>query len=137
MLRIVTLITSIIFSTVAIAEQSPTHYGFKSASRLDEMEAEYERLAAQKTADFQPMKILNRLPQPKLTRSLANAAAKVIAGQDLRGAWVEPATHRNRSKIATGAPSIHCRTFASNIMTLAKFVAAKVNTLSSMPSENY
>ncbi len=113
-----------------------THYSFKSTSRLDEIEAEYDRLAGQKPADFRPVKILNPRTQPKLTDELANAAAKIIAGQDARGAWVEPAHYRNRTNLATGAPSIGCRTFAANIMTLARFIAATANTLPPKSAEN-
>jgi hypothetical protein len=102
----------------------PTHYGFKATSRLDVIEAEYQRLAGLKPTDFQPIEILKPFERPEMTDKLTAAAAKIVAAQDQRGAWVEPAHYRNRTKIATGTPSINSRTFAANIVTLAKYLAA-------------
>jgi hypothetical protein len=53
-----------------------------------------------------------------------DTAAKLVQTQDARGAWVEPAYFRARSKMPAGASSISCRTFATNIMALAQYIAA-------------
>jgi len=105
----------------------PTHYGFKATSRLDAIEAEYQRLADQDPADFQAIRILQPRQQPKMTDKLTAATARIVAEQDTRGAWVEPAHYRNRTKIATGSPSINSRTFARNLVTLAKYISASKN----------
>ncbi|MBX3439436.1 MAG: hypothetical protein KF861_18250, partial [Planctomycetaceae bacterium] len=64
----------------------PTHYSFKSTSRLDAIEAEYERLRATPNDELSRPQ---RSTRPRLTTALAEQAAAVLAALDERGAWVE------------------------------------------------
>jgi PelA/Pel-15E family pectate lyase len=102
----------------------PTHYDFKSRNRLDEIESRFERLAATADSDVSRVRVFQKQPTPVLTKELARTAAKLVQTQDARGAWVEPAYFRARSKMPAGMPSLSCRTFAANIATLARYVAA-------------
>jgi hypothetical protein len=63
----------------------PTHYAFKVASRLDAIDAEYQRLLE---AGPTPS-IGTERRRPRLSRSLAEQARRAIEGLDERGAWVE------------------------------------------------
>ena len=102
----------------------PTHYGFKASSRLDELEAKYERLVALSDEESPRSKSFE-LPEPPLvSRKLAVRAAQVIESLDEQGAWIEPASRRAGSKIPAGAPSLSCRTFVKNVEILAQFIGA-------------
>ncbi len=97
----------------------PTHYGFKVGSKLEAIRVEYERLRASGAPRPREPSAAAR---PRLTRSLANQAEALIRQLDERGAWVEPG--RLRSFDDDAARVIESRTFANNIRTLARFVAA-------------
>jgi PelA/Pel-15E family pectate lyase len=103
----------------------PTHYGFKSANRLDAIEAKYARLSSIPNSQWRPTRILQTPKPPKSSTDLTKKAAAIIQAQDKQGAWVELAPSRARSNIMAGTPSISTRTFVANIVTLAKFIAAE------------
>lgn len=101
----------------------PTHYGFKATSRLDRIQAKLDRVSA--IDSKRPLaRVLKEARAPKLTKELMEQTARVVASQDARGAWIEPAFHRDRSNIRKGTPSLHCSTFAFNVVTLARYIAA-------------
>lgn len=103
----------------------PTHYGFKAENRLDLIEAEYQRLAAITEEDWKPARLLPPTETPERTTELADAAAKIVAAQNEKGAWIEPAPARDRSRIEKGTPMLDVAHFNRNIVTLARFIAAK------------
>jgi hypothetical protein len=94
----------------------PTHYAFKVGARLDS-------IVPQSLADLARARTSSRLETPRLTSSLRNQAAEVVAKLDSRGAWVE----RGRLNSA-GAEEvkeiIDTRTFIKNIETLSRFIQA-------------
>lgn len=102
----------------------PTHYGFKSKSRLERIEASFQRLIATADSEVSRVGVFQKQQQPTLTKELAGAAAKLVQTQDARGAWVEPAYFRSRSKMPAEKPSLSCGTFATNIVMLARYIAA-------------
>jgi PelA/Pel-15E family pectate lyase len=102
----------------------PTHYGFKSQNQLDEIETKFQQLIATADSEVSPVRVSPEQKPQRLTKNLIDTAAKLVQTQDARGAWVEPAYFRARSKMPAGASSISCRTFATNIMALAQYIAA-------------
>jgi len=96
---------------------TPTHYGFVWESRLDEIEARYERLAA---ADPASLPKMGSSPIPNLEQQ----SRLIIACLDARGAWPEAGPLRfHRIEPASGV--IRCQTFAENIRTLCRFISGK------------
>ncbi|MEO2045456.1 MAG: polysaccharide lyase, partial [Pirellulales bacterium] len=102
----------------------PTHYGFKATSRLDSIAARYQQLATTADSKGKPVELLRHHPTPSMSSKLAAKASQLIAQQDVRGAWVEPAYYRARSRMPKGMPSLRSATFAKNIVTLAEYLAA-------------
>ncbi len=99
----------------------PTHYGFKVASKLDSIEAEYERLLKTNPSE------LNRKSSPRtyrMSRSLAEQARQAIDSLDARGAWVEDGSMRALGPDDKTRRVIDTRTFIRNVETLSKFIAA-------------
>ncbi len=105
-------------------EDLPTHYGFKTQNRLDEIESKFERLTATSDSKVSGIQVFRKKQIPPLSKSLADRASRIVQTQDSRGAWVEPAYYRARSKMPKGTPSLTCRTFANNLVTLARYIAA-------------
>jgi len=103
----------------------PTHYGFKSRSRLDAIASKYERLSEKSETAWHPVSALQPPATPEPSANMAKTVAAIIDAQDERGAWVEPANFRARSDMTKGAPSLTTRTFNRNILTLARFIAAE------------
>jgi len=102
----------------------PTHYGFKSGNRLDEISARFERLTATTESQKHRATAFQKPNRPMMSEKLTAKAQKLVQTQDERGAWVEPAPNRARSKIPTGTPSLGSRTFAANVVALAQYIAA-------------
>ncbi len=102
----------------------PTHYGFKVSSKLDAIEAEYERvLALPPDALKQPA----RRPAPAQERassSLEGQARHVIAALDERGAWVEPGQLRHAKQEGV-TRIVDMQTFAKNIEVLSRYLGSK------------
>ena len=96
----------------------PTHYGFKVSSKLDRIERDYKRLLATPKNKLAPRR---RRVSTKLTRALQTEAAKLVASLDKRGAWVEAGRLRRAGEANR---IISTSTFAKNIVTLARYVAA-------------
>lgn len=99
----------------------PTHYGFKVSSRLDSIEAEYQRLL--KTDPDR----LNPKPSKRtyrMSNSLADQARKAIDSLDERGAWVEAGSLKAQGSDDKTKRIIDTRTFVRNVEALARFIAA-------------
>lgn len=99
----------------------PTHYGFKIGSKLDAIEAEYERLLQTAPAELKPRE---SKPTYKMSRSIAERARAAIDALDRRGAWVEPGTLRSYGDDDPTKRVIDTRTFVKNVEALSKFIAA-------------
>jgi len=94
------------------AEDMPKHYGFLRESRLDAIEAEYQRLLADGACDA-----------PASPPS-ADEVAAIIAAMDQRGAWVEQGVLDAWDREPeTGI--ISSWTFNANVSALAAYIAAQ------------
>lgn len=95
----------------------PTHYGFKVASNLGPLEAEYERVKA-----LDPKALKKQPGKPKATDELTAQTKAVIAALDDRGRWVEDGALRS----APNGPKriISCQTFCKNVAVLTAYLAA-------------
>lgn len=99
----------------------PTHYGFTTSSRLDQIEQEYERLRNTSVSDLHA----SDEPSPsRMTSKLQQRAAKIIASLDERGAWVQEGRMRNFGEDDHTRRVIESATFAENLRTLATYVAS-------------
>ncbi len=98
-------------------DDTPTHYGFVWESRLDEIEAEYQRLAA---ADPVSLSKLGSSPRTNLEPQ----ARLIIACLDERDAWLEAGPLRFH-RIEPEFGVIRCQTFAENVKALCRFIADK------------
>ena len=101
-------------------DDMPTHYGFKVSSRVDRLQAEYNKLLE---ADPATLKTRDRKPSYKMSGSLAKQAEEVVKALDKRGAWVETGRLRTYED-ADNVPVIETTTFIANVETLSKFIAA-------------
>ncbi|MDA1055172.1 MAG: hypothetical protein O3C40_32520 [Planctomycetota bacterium] len=99
----------------------PTHYGFKVGSKLDSIEAEYERLLKTDPAKLKPRE---SKPTYKMSRSLAEQARATIDALDKRGAWVEPGTLKSYGSDDPTKRVIDTRTYVKHVEALSKFIAA-------------
>jgi len=91
-------------------EDVPKHYGFIRESRLDEIEAEYERLLAE-----------GPTPAPTSPPSGEEVAA-IIDAMDERGAWVEEGVPDAWDREPeTGV--IESSTFIDNVAALCAFIS--------------
>jgi hypothetical protein len=98
------------------SDDMPTHYKFIWDSRLEAIEAEYQRLLAADPATL--------AAPPKVdTAKLAAQAAAAIKGLDDRGAWVERGTIRFH-EVEPPSGAIKCRTFADRVHVLSQFLVA-------------
>ncbi len=99
----------------------PAHYGFVFDSRLDEIEAEYQRLKEEV-----PVASRND-DSPHRTPELTARVQAIIAGQDSRGAWTEPGFVRDQDgrKITPEDGIIQSATFAENLRTLSTYLKAR------------
>ncbi len=99
----------------------PTHYSFKIGSKLDSIEAEYNRLVKTDPAKLKPRE---SKPTYSMSRSLAEQTRAVIDALDQRGAWVEPGTLRTYGNDDPTKRVIDTQTFAKNVEVLSRFIAA-------------
>ncbi|HVA47821.1 MAG TPA: pectate lyase [Pirellulales bacterium] len=94
----------------------PTHYGFKVASKLDEIEKEYEALSAgdKQTTATKPGRV---------TRGMEDRARAAIEGLDDRGAWVTEDKLRYQAYVG---PIIDMSVAVKNLNVLADYLAATI-----------
>jgi hypothetical protein len=99
----------------------PTHYAFIVSSRLDRIEADYQR--ARERGPSPPA--AGRAPErPTMSSALARDARAAIDALDARGAWVQEGRLRNFGSGDDTREVIDSRTFIEILQTLARFVAA-------------
>lgn len=100
------------------SDDVPTHYSFVVSSKLGSIEKEYERAKERGKdawSDYRP-------PTPvQLTKGLKQSAEKVANALDERGAWLERKQMRGSD---SEEDVIDMRTFANNLVTLARYVGA-------------
>lgn len=107
-------------------DDMPTHYAFKVGSRLDAIQQEYERcLATPPKPVAVPVKPV--VDKPRMTDSLARRAQQAVAALDDRGAWVQNGRMRYHGADDPTRRVIESRTFATNLLTLAQYLAASEN----------
>jgi hypothetical protein len=93
------------------AEEMPKHYGFLRESRLDAIEAEYQRLLTE-----------GACPKPTASPS-AEEVARIIGALDDRGAWVEEGVLDAWDRSPEGG-IISSATFIENVEVLADWMEA-------------
>jgi hypothetical protein len=100
----------------------PTHYGFKVASRVEQLQRQYDELS--KLSPDALARRRNRSPEsPRITPSLENQVRQVIAALDQRGAWVEEGKLRYHGKADDTTRIIDSATFAKNVDFLSRYLA--------------
>lgn len=97
----------------------PTHYGFKVGSKLDSLEAEYERLLKTDPSKLKPRE---SKPTYRMSESLAKLVQEAMDKMDKRGAWIDWGYLRTHEKSGPGI--IDTATFVRNVQDLSKFIAA-------------
>lgn len=102
----------------------PTHYGFKVGSKLDSIEAEYERVLK---SDPAKLKTRESKPTYSMSRSITEQARLAVDSLDERGAWIEPGTLRTYGNDDPTKRVIDTRTFVKNAEALIRFIAASNN----------
>ncbi len=104
----------------------PTHYGFKSGSSLPVIEKQYKALVDNPPQQTKHGNATERkLPQPPaMSASLTNEARKIVDAMDERGAWGEKGRLRYHGDNDPATEIIQSSTFARNLDTLARFIAA-------------
>lgn len=102
----------------------PTHYSFKVSDSTDTIARDYERLKQQ------PPRTGGRKGPPPLLKAsrpdprLEAEVRKVIAAQDERGRWVEEGRLKYHGADDPTRRIIDSATFARNVETLSRFLAA-------------
>ncbi len=113
------------------SDDLPTHYGFITGSRLDTIEAEYQRLLAEgPEAGKDGSRGKNRdsgdagNERPRPTPELTSRAQQAIDSLDARGAWVETGRLKSAKAGSNSGRVIAAKTFAKNVGTLSRYIAA-------------
>lgn len=101
-------------------DDMPTHYGFKVSSKLDSIERAYRDAREAPPGRLRPPRQVTR--PVRWTPGVAQAAAKVIAALDERGAWVE--VGRLRYVDSDADRVIQMETYRRNLEILARYVGA-------------
>jgi hypothetical protein len=101
----------------------PTHYGFKTSSKLDSIQREYDKVRSSSAAKLRPVhEVMTRV---KLASSLAKKAEEVVDDLDDRGAWVEEGTLKYQDDDATPKDQIiQMETYIRHLEVLARYVGA-------------
>jgi len=102
-------------------DDMPTHYGFKSGSQLDAIEAAYQRAKAtpiEKPGDAE------KAQAPRMTPTLAKQAGAAAHALDERGAWVQQDRLRYHGADDPATHIIDTSTFVKNVRVLSEFIAA-------------
>jgi PelA/Pel-15E family pectate lyase len=102
----------------------PTHYGFKTSSKLDSIQRAYDKALSTPTNDLRPR---HEIAAPvRRSKRLAQDAKNVVDQLDDRGAWVEAGKLRYQSDDAAPKTKIiQMETYIRNLEILAKYVGAE------------
>lgn len=101
----------------------PTHYGFKTGSKLDNIVREYDKVRDLSAADLERQ----RTKKPKISppsQSQIDKVKGVIAALDDRGRWLETSSLKFDESGEPPGKVINCQTFNSNVETLARYLGA-------------
>jgi len=100
-------------------KDAPKHYGFQFDSRLDRIEAEYQRLLKSGPGE--------RTKGSPSAQKLADKVRKIIDQQDEHGAWVERGG-LDAHDVTPESGIIQSKTFVDNVRTLADYIVATAPT---------
>jgi hypothetical protein len=101
------------------SSQSPDHYGFLFESRLDQIEKEYQRLAALPADRLTP-------PPPPNREELTGKVKQILKQMDARGTWLEPGFVRDLQgrKVPSPQGIIQAQTFVDNVHIMCLYLQA-------------
>jgi hypothetical protein len=99
----------------------PTHYSFVTSNNVARIRAEYERLLATPPEQLKPTR---RAASTERSAASADAASRVIAALDSRGAWAEDGRLRDSDPEGKARRVISTQTFIRSVETLSRFLAA-------------
>ena len=105
------------------ADDLPTHYGFIVGSQLGSIRKDFERLRKQGADQLGKPKVPDYRAE-RMTSSLQQQAAEIVAAQDKRGAWVDQQPLRYQEADDSTNQTINCSTFISHIDLLSRYLAA-------------
>ncbi len=109
------------YKLVYTDDDLPTHYSFKVSQRLDALEAEYNRVReTPRDSLWKPASTA----APKPSSELSRKAQAAVAALDARGAWVETGEILTLDRRKLRTELMDSKTFASNLQTLASYIAA-------------
>ena len=109
------------YELVYTADDLPTHYGFITGSKVDRLQADYEKLLATEAAKLKRTK---KPPKYELSDGLTKAAQAAVTALDSRGAWVEAGSLKAADPEGKVKRIITTQTFIKNLDTLSRYVAA-------------
>ena len=111
------------YELVYTDDDLPTHYGFQVGSKLDSIEAAWQR--AKRAGPDEPSSgKLSKPRRPKLTTAVKTRARAAIDAMDSRGAWVEQGKLRHHGPDDPTRKIITTTTFAGHLQALAVYLAA-------------
>ena len=105
------------------ADDLPTHYGFIVGSQLGSIRKDFERLREQGPDQLGKPKAPDYRAE-RMTSSLQQQAAEIVAAQDKRGAWIDQQPLRYQGADDSTDKIINCSTFISHIDLLSRYLAA-------------
>lgn len=97
----------------------PTHYGFIVGSKLESIEAEYDRVKVLPANQLVPRRQLQK--PSKLNSKLRAKASAVLSQQDSRRLWIENGEMRTQAGVSR---VIRMETLIRNLPVLAEYVGA-------------
>lgn len=101
-------------------DKLPTHYGFIVGSRVERIEAEYQKLLKAPPLEKEINKTATKRPG-KASDETAAHVRKVIGQLDKRGAWMEQGKLRTYKKHPEG-DVIRSQTFIDNVRVLCRYL---------------
>ncbi len=107
----------------------PTHYGFKLGTKVDTLQAEYDRLASTAWDKLPPGKPWLSLPMKSKGPSEAQRreVEQLIGTLDPQGRWLVPAKFAGDGKPTGVEQMIATETFIKNVTSLARYLAVARN----------
>jgi len=100
----------------------PTHYGFKVTSKVESLRKQYQKLARLTPAELELQRTAK--PKPVDISKLDGQVVKILAQQDMRGAWVEEGTLKYHGKGDNTRQVISSETFIKHLDVLSQYLGA-------------
>ncbi len=104
------------------SDDMPTHYSFIVSSKLDQIEAELNKVRSTPRDQLWKPK---QPPIAKRSKKLDQRAERIVQSLDSRGAWVEPGELRYHGDDDPTREVIRSQTFADNLSDLAQWLSAE------------